>query len=349
MSPSTVSPPGNHMINPTVVFPAPREVVFEDRPFPRPGPHELLLRSRRTLVSTGTELTILSGEFPSGSAWSRYAQYPFVVGYSAAAEVAEIGREVKGLSVGDIVAAETPHARFAVAPADTVLRITNKALSLDYIPFATLGETVMNAVRRAGVCWGESVVVFGAGLLGQLAVRFCRIVGARPVIAVDISPDRLAHLPVDPAVIGIDPSTVDAASSVAESTRGRMADIVFEVTGDPSLIPLEFGTMRSHEGRFVILGSPRGPTSFDFHDLCQVPSHTIIGAHQLSQPTVESTANPWTKQRNGELFFDLVDSGDLNLEPMITHRLPWTSACESYQMLLTDRSKALGVILSWEG
>ena len=55
--------------NPSVVFTEPGVVAFRDAPVPRPGPGEVLLRTRRTLISTGTELTILSGKFPPDSAW----------------------------------------------------------------------------------------------------------------------------------------------------------------------------------------------------------------------------------------------------------------------------------------
>ena len=97
------------MENPTVVFPGPGVVELEERPVPSPGPGEVLLRTRRTLISPGTELTILAGDFPPGSAWDRYGQFPFVAGYSAAAEVTALGEGVESIGVGDIVAARTPH------------------------------------------------------------------------------------------------------------------------------------------------------------------------------------------------------------------------------------------------
>ena len=98
-------------VNPAVVFPKPNEVVFEDRPVPSPGAGQVLLRTRRTLISTGTELTILSGDFPPDSRWSSYAQFPFTAGYSAAGEVVEVGPGVTTLAPGDRVAASTPQAR----------------------------------------------------------------------------------------------------------------------------------------------------------------------------------------------------------------------------------------------
>ena len=159
-----------------MVFREPGVVEFEDRPLPTPEPGEVLLRTRRTLISPGTELTILSGDFAPGSAWDGYAQFPFVAGYSAAAEVAALGDGVEGVLVGDLVAAGTPHARWATAPAHAVHPLRGADVALDLMPFATLATTVMNGVRR------------GAGGLGRLGRRL------RP------GPARPARRPLLPAV-----------------------------------------------------------------------------------------------------------------------------------------------------
>ena len=207
------------MQNPTVVFRGPGVVELDDRPLPAPGPGEVLLRTRRTLISPGTELTILSGDFAPGSAWDDYGRYPFVAGYSAAAEVAEVGEGVEAVQVGDLVAAGTPHARWVTAPVSAVHPLHGADVPLDVMPFVALAATVMNGVRRGQVGWGDSVVVFGLGLLGQLAVRYCRLCGARPVVAVDPIDARLALAPAD--VIAIHPERLAVRDIVSSATRGR--------------------------------------------------------------------------------------------------------------------------------
>jgi threonine dehydrogenase-like Zn-dependent dehydrogenase len=153
-----------------------------------------LLRTRWTLISTGTELSLVLDNYREGSVWAQLA-YPRTLGYSAVADVVEVGPEVTSIRTGDTVAAPTWHVRLAVAHEDSVIVMRDGRVPLELGTFVTLGRIVMNAVRRSRVVWGESVVVFGAGLLGQLAVRFCRLVGARPVIGVDVAADRLARLP----------------------------------------------------------------------------------------------------------------------------------------------------------
>ncbi|MGQ9632224.1 MAG: zinc-binding dehydrogenase [bacterium] len=331
--------------NPTVVFTKPGEVVIEDRQKPSPKAGELLIETRRTLISTGTELTILSGEFPPDSAWARYGRFPFAPGYSNIGEVIDVGPDVDRSWIGRKAATYGGHALYVTANARSA-RSIHREISDESAAFFTIAEIVMNGVRRANVRWGEAIVVYGLGLLGQLAVRFCRLCGARPVFAVDVADSRLRWLPKDMAVVPVNAKRDDVASVVERFTRGRMADVVFEVTGDPQLIPEEFKALK-RQGRFIVLSSPRGRTLFDFHDLCNSPSFTIIGTHNMSHPPYETPDNPWTNLRHAELFFDLVADGELDVKSLISHRAPYTEACQIYRMLLSDRSQAMGVVLEW--
>jgi len=331
--------------NPTIVFPEPRRVVIEDRDRPSPGEGEVLIRTRRTLISTGTELTILSGSFPEDSAWSRYGRFPFVPGYNNVGVVEEVGKGVDQSLVGRTVASHGSHAAYVVAPADQVLPVPD-AIPEEQAAFFTMACIAMNSLRRAPIQYGQAVAIYGLGLLGQLCVQLCRLCGARPIVAIDVAEFRLNLLPTAPYIVPVNPQTDDPVETVRRATRGRMADVVFEVTGAPDLIPREFALLK-RQGRFVVLSSPRGPTSFDFHDLCNAPSFTIIGAHVVSHPEHETPDNPWTRKRHGELFFDLLSYGDIDVARLMTHRVPFTQGPEIYLSLLKDRSRAMGVILQW--
>ena len=103
--------------NRAVVFTQPKTAVIEEREIPSPGPGRLLIRTHRTLISTGTELTIFAGEFAEGSAWADWATFPFVPGYSNVGEVVEVGPDVDRNWIGRRVANTGPHARFVVASA----------------------------------------------------------------------------------------------------------------------------------------------------------------------------------------------------------------------------------------
>ena len=333
------------MANDAVVFDAPRTVTVDDRAVPEPGEGEVLIETRRTLVSTGTELTILAGEEPPGSTWDELASYPFEPGYNNVGVVTEAGGGVDPTLVGTRVATYNPHQEFVVADADHCRPIPDGVTDEEAV-FFTIAEIVMNGVRRGRVTWGETVAVYGLGLLGQFAARLCHFAGARPTVGLDIAESRLEYLPDDEGFVGMDPTADDPRGRVESAAGGRLADAVFEVTGNPDVIPSELGVLRE-QGRFVLLSSPTGATTFDFHELCNSPSYEIIGAHNSSHPPHETPGTPWTQKRHAELYFDLVGEGSIDPAPLVSHAEPARNAPDLYDLLLEDRSRAMGVVLEW--
>ncbi|MEM3956689.1 MAG: zinc-binding dehydrogenase [Thermoproteota archaeon] len=332
------------MKNPTVVFQKPKSVAIEDRELPQLRGDEVLIRTKRSLISIGTELTILSGEFPPQSYWANYGKYPFIPGYNNIGMVIDVGPDADRSLIGKTVASYSPHAMYVSASQKDVMLVPQNVTE-DEASFFTIAEIVMNGVRRSQLSFGESVVIYGAGLLGQLTARICKIAGAMPVIVVDVSDNRLEHLPDN--VAKINPLKQNVVSEVERLTKGRMADVVFEVTGNQNLIVEELKCLR-RLGRFVVLSSPRGPTYIDLHDYCNVPSFTIIGAHNMSHPPVETLNNPWSRRRHVELFFDMLQTRQLDVSRLITHRVFYENAPEMYAQLLNDRTVALGTIILWE-
>lgn len=336
--------PGAPAGNPSIFFTAPDRIEILDRPVPIPGPGEVLIRTRRTLISTGTELTLLRGAAPEGSVWADLARYPLAVGYSNAGEVTALGVGVEPRWLGRRVETHGRHAAFVTATVDR-LRGVPEGVSDEEATFSSLAEVAMNGLRRIGLTWGESIAVFGLGILGQLAVRLAGLAGAGPVLGVEPSELRRRLLPTGPffrALAGGD----EVREEVRVATAGRGLDVVVELTGDPEVIPTQPVLLRD-QGRLLILSSPRGPSRFDFHDLCNRRSLSIVGAHGFSHPPMETPNTPWTGRRHGELFLERVAAGALTVRELITHRFAAEAALDAYRLLAERRSEALGVVLEW--
>ncbi len=331
--------------NPTIVFTAPREVRLENRPIPEPKEGDVVLKTLSTLISIGTELTALSGEYPKGSVWETAFPYPHTPGYNHIGMVTAVGKGVDPALVGKKYASWGNHGAYALQKANELYPI-NVDVPDEQAVFFTIAQIVMNAIRRSGITWGESAVIYGAGLLGHLAAVFSRLSGARPVFVVDPADFRLKALPDDPGIVRVDPLAKNVSEVVKKHTRGRMADIVFEVTGRADLIPGEFEPLHD-QGRFVVLSSPHDKTLFDFHDLCNRPSFTIIGAHNFSHPVYESVQTPWTMKRHAEQFFDLLASGEVDAGRMISRKISYEEAPVVYKQLLKNRTKDLGIVIEW--
>jgi len=328
-----------------VVFTAPRQVAIEERELNHPGAEQVLIESIFTLVSTGTELTALTGDFPPGSVWARYIRYPFSPGYDNVGEVVALGEGVEGLGVGDKVFCWAPHSQFALVNSKRVYKLPED-LSLQEVAFATLGQIALNGVRLGEIALGESVVVIGLGPVGQLALQFARLSGGFPIIAFDVSEKRLEIAGGHGADFAFGSGGENPEEEVKRLTRGRMADVVFEVTGNQKVIP---GALRllKRRGKLVILGSPRGKVEVDFHDEVHTLGLRIIGAHNSMHTPYETPYNQWTLERDLELFLDLLHSGRVKVKGLISHVFPWWEAPKVYQTLLEDRTKTMGVLFDW--
>jgi 2-desacetyl-2-hydroxyethyl bacteriochlorophyllide A dehydrogenase len=332
--------------NDTVVFPKPKSIAVEQYELPEPDADEVLVETTRSLISTGTELTLLTNEVPDGSVWDQISHFPVVgPGYCNVGKIVGVGDDVDEDRLDTRVAVWEPHQRYNVVKADEYHVIPDN-VSDEEATFFGIAQIVMNGIRKGEVTWGESVGVYGLGLLGQLTVQFAQVAGARPIVGLDLAADRLAFLPDWPDVVAVNPTEEDTTTRVDEVTCGRKIDTVFEVTGNPEAIPGEFEILRD-QGRFVVLSSPDGKTEFDFHDLCNRGTYHIVGAHVYSHPNHATPDNQWTQDRHTELFFNYLAEGSMDVESLITHRESYEEAPDAYEMLMNDRSQAMAVVIEW--
>lgn len=330
----------------TVVCIAPKQVVVKEEEVPDVQPGTFLVKAKLSAISTGTELTLVTSDFPPESVWARLANYPLKLGYSHLGEVVAVGEGVDNVKVGDKVVGWKNHSQFVLyRKGEFCMKVPDGVADEAAVLFA-LAIISLNGVRKAKIQLGESVAVFGLGPIGIWSAQFARLAGARPVIGVDLLPERREWA----KKAGIDfvlDGKEDLVERISGLTKGRMVDVVFEVTGNPDAILDEVKVLR-RQGRLVVLSSPCGKTLFDFHDWCNWTSISIIGAHVSSHPPHENPEDPWTRERNTELFFELVRKKEIVAAELVTHRFRADDAPSAYQLLMTERGKTGIVLLDWE-
>lgn len=335
------------MENIQLLFKSAKNVEIEQCNVPKLGDYDILVKTELSLVSSGTELTILRGESPRDSFWAKYGNFPFVPGYSNIGKVIDVGKKVDPAKIGKIVASYAPHALFAVTD-EKQSYIVPENVAVDDAVFFTISEIAMNGIRKGKITWGESVVIFGAGLLGQVAARLLLNIGVHKVFVIDKSHFRLNLLPKSNRLYCFDSFDETVVDKIQQENNGSLVDCVIELTGNPDLLPKEIKALRD-EGRFVILSSPSGPSSFDFHDLCNLHSFQIIGAHNCSHPMEASSDNPWTKRRHNELFFSAIQKQDVDRpSSLITHRYHYRQAKAAYTTLLESLPSVGAMVLEWD-
>ena len=281
------------------------------------------------------------------------------LGYSAAGVVEEVGEEVGGFRRGDRVACAgvgyASHAELLSVPRNLCVRVPDR-VGFDEAAYSTLGAIALQGVRLAAPTLGESVVVIGLGLLGQLAAQLLRANGCR-VYGVDPDAGKVELARGLGADGGCAPDE-QAARKISEWTKGRGADAVLITAATESSQPVELAGEASRlRGRVVVVGQvgmdvPRdsyfrrelslqvsmsyGPGRYD-------PEYEERG-RDYPLPYVR-----WTEGRNLEAFLDLVAAGAVDVKSLTTHRFPLEEGERAYGLITGEAGEPyLGVLLEYD-
>lgn len=327
------------MQNYQVVWPEAGLATIEPCEMPVPGAGQLLIRTRATLISPGTERAFFLG-LPNTT--QRFPQYP---GYNNVGEVAALGEGVTEWQIGDRVATPTRHAAYVLANAADGVRIPD-GLPDERAAFFELGAIALQGVHKARIELGEAVVVIGAGLIGLLAMQLAKLQGAAPVITVDQDEQRLDFA----QQAGADAVLMADGHLSAELSRlcgEQEPAVVIEATGHPAAIPTAFD-LAGWCGRVILLGSTRGETEqVNFYRDVHKKGLTVIGAHNSARPAHDSRPGWWTRLADQQTAMKLLTLDRLVIHPLITHRFSWQQAPQAYALLKEWNKDALGLVLSW--
>ena len=279
-------------------------------------------------------------------------------GYSAAGVVVEVGDEVEGFSVGDRVACAgagvANHAELIDVPVNLAVKVPD-SVNMEMASTVTLGAIAMQGVRRAAPTLGETIVVLGLGILGQITAQLLKASGCR-VLGSDLDATRVRAALDAGMDEGFDPGAEDFADRVMHLTDGFGADAVI-VTAASSSDQLISDAMRAtrKKGRVVLVGdvgldlkrsdfyqkeldffisTSYGPGRYD-------PVYEE-GGRDYPMPYVR-----WTENRNMESYLSLIDSGSMDLSRLSIQRYPVDRAGDAYAELKADGDKPLLVFLSY--
>lgn len=309
---------------------------------------EILIRNVKTFVSAGTELSIYLGIHTGlKDPKNKWAEYPFYPGYSAAGVVEAVGNSIKDIKPGDRVVSESAHESYSIVDISSHSTLSiPEGMSFTQASFFKLGDIALNGIRRAKIGLGDSVVIIGQGIIGQLTLQLAKLSGAGLIIAVDTISQRLEISRKVGADYILNPLRVDIQKKVDKITNGKKAQVIVEATGNPKVIPETFKLVR-REGKVILLGSPRGTVELDLYTEVHRYGISLIGAHVATSPSIETDSNPWTIINNQKFILELIRRNSLQIEPLITHEREPNEAEQIYKGLANEKEKFLGVVFDW--
>ncbi len=332
-----------HSLN--IVFTGEKQAETRTEPVRDPGPNEVLVRSHKTLISTGTEGICFARLFEAGTHWENWVKYPFSPGYCLIGKVEAVGGGVTDFAVGDRVASRSPHRQYNVVSTARLHHVP-EAVGDEAATWFGLASIVQNGVRKAQHALGDAVVVVGCGPLGQLVVQYMRLLGARETIVVDPGAMRIEMARAHGATIAINDVVELARDQILEATDGAGADIVYDVTGNAAVLEHALPLVRRF-GTMMVLGDTGSPSRQRLTKDVVTRGITIRGAHDTNPPPVASDYAPWSHKQMVQLFFRYLARGEMRTSDLITHRFDPGDAARAYGLMQEDRSSTLGVLFDW--
>jgi predicted dehydrogenase/threonine dehydrogenase-like Zn-dependent dehydrogenase len=353
------------------------ETSLVDVPCPKNTPGNILIATRNTIVSAGTERMLVDfgkanlldkarqqpdkvkmvlnkistdGLMPTIEAVRSKLDQPLPLGYCNAGVVLE--SDIEGFDVGDRVVSNGNHAEVVRVPKNLCVKIPDQ-VDDEYAAFTVLGAIGLQGIRLIQPTLGECIVVSGLGLIGLLCVQILRANGCR-VLGIDFD-SRKCELARQFGAETVNLSKGEDPLLVAEAfSRGRGVDgvLVTAATQSDELMH-QAAQMCRKRGRIVLVGvvglNLRRDDFFKKEITFQVSASYGPGRYDSAYED-QGQDYPigfvrWTEQRNFEAVLDMMALGLLDVKPLITHRYEIKNAVEAYELL--NDATALGIVLQY--
>lgn len=322
-------------------------IAVGERNFSDLKPNEVAVKTCISTISAGTERANFIGEKAVSVFSDAEVPFPRTVGYSSAGEVVAVGSAVTKVQVGDRVAMYwSKHINYNILPEENVVKIEDERVSYEEAAVALIATFPLAAIRKVNLEIGESLLVMGCGILGQLAVMEARAAGAYPVIACDPVAERRDEALKNGADYAFDPLDKDFAEKVKALTGGGVKTAI-EVTGLGVGLNETLDCM-ARLGRIALLGCTRNSDfSVDYYYKVHGPGITLVGAHTSARPNAESYPSYFTHTDDILTVLRLCGGGRLPLKNLLKETHEPSECQEIFTRLATDRNFPIGVQFDW--
>lgn len=313
----------------SVVIRKPKEIFVMEKEIPEPGPGEVLIQVMASGIC-GTDLHIYRGEY--------LGDYPVIPGHEFSGVVTATGSQVTRFNFGDRVAVEPNIAcencshclnnrqnfclnwqaigvtlpggmeEYVTAPEKAVFSIGN--LPYEQAAFMEPLSCVVHGVERAHIDLADKVAILGAGPIGDLILQMARLQGAAHITLLENNPGR-AELACQ---LG-----ADQVVNRMEDLQLNTYDVVIDATGVIPVMNRAIDFAR-HGGTVLLFGVPPSGKNMEFE------------AFKIFQKGL-TLLSSYTSVRNSFQAISLLQTGQVQVEPLISHRLPLKELPRALEMI----------------
>ena len=347
-----------------MVYNGARQLKVENAPELPMKENEVRIQTICSGLSHGTEMNVYRGLAPffrrkydpdtrlfEDAGNTEIWQYPikssdpgvWYMGYANVGRVIEVGTEVKNIKIGDIVCSSAPHQSEVVKPEADVIALP-EGLKPEYGVFLTNLMTTLNGILDSHIKLGDTVVVMGLGVLGQLVAQMAKMSGAFTVYGIDMFETRLRAALENGCDQVFNPQTCsDIAKKIRKLTKNKGADVVIEVTGNSRALN-EAVRIAAPETSVIALSWYQG--MIQGLDLSEEFHHNRIGIKQSQTNNLDPAfRNLWDNDRRIESCLKIL--GKLKLDNLITQKIPYDEVATAYELVDKNPEKAIQVLITY--
>jgi len=358
------------------------EVV--DVPCPQARQEHLLMQTKTSLVSAGTERMLVEfgnagylskaknqpdrvkqaldkirtdGLMPTIEVVRAKLDQPIPMGYCNVGTVqrSEVrGQGSEGFKAGERVVSNGPHAEVVCVPKNLCAKVPDN-VSDEEAAFAVVGAIGLQGVRLAQPTLGEAFVVMGLGLIGQLTTEILLAHGCK-VLGIDVDSakcDLASQFGAETVDLSKGEDALDAAMAFS---KGRGMDGVLITAATKSNEPVhQAAQMCRKRGRIVLVGvtglqlnrSDFYEKELSFQVSCSFGPGRYDSEYEEKGHDYPFGFVRWTEQRNVEAVLDLMAAGKLDVNPLISHRFRFEEVAKAYELIGRGKESYVGIVLTY--
>lgn len=322
-----------------IIFPAPGEVALERYELPALQAGQVLVRSLHSLMSIGTETTILHQRYDPDTHFARMFSFPQLqTGVQTVGVVERTGSDSK-FETGQKVYLRMGHGSHHMMPAEACSPVPESIPAREAC-WAGLAKTAFRAAWAAGFSDGVNVLIIGAGPVGQMAVRWASALGCIEIACADISATRLEYAVAGGATNTFCGDIGELLPQLAKLDEHRGPSLIIDSTGNAAVFQNALAAAAPF-GKVILLGDTGYPGRQCLSSDLMTKGLTVQATHDSHD------RDGWTERKVDALFFEKLQTGRFPLADLISHEFSPLQCTEAYDLAERERQQVMGILFDW--